>query len=122
MLTKLFSMYPLARHQNVEATLRIYNGELRDIPGLILSHALARVTKKQGSFLPTVAAIRAEAAQYVRSHMPRQQGEHAPGYNPNGDGAQPDPERFLTKETILLALPDSIRHSVALLMDGKKRA
>lgn len=108
MLTKLFSMYPLARHQNPEATLRIYEQELRDIPGLILSHALARITKKPGSFLPTVGAIRGEAVAYMRSRG-------LINHNPRAEG-----DEHVNIERAVAKLPEGLRTRIGLLVEGKK--
>ena len=113
---KLFSMYPLAGNQSPKLTAVAYMQELSDVPTIVLSHALHSLTRKQGSFLPTVAAIRAEAAMVVKRAQWPAQGQNAPGYNPNGDPlALPDPDRWLTRDRILEALPAGVRERVELI-------
>lgn len=112
-MTKLFSMYPLAGNQTPNLTMRSYLEELADIPALVLSHALHRLTHKNRAFLPSVGEIRAEAAIVIKRAQPSSQGAHAPGYNPHSDPQQtPDPDRWLSRERILAALPAGLREEV----------
>lgn len=73
MLLKLFSMYP--PRPDAEMTTAAYMEELRDVPSLVLSHALHRLVRKPGEFAPNVAAIRREAALYVREQHRRASGQ-----------------------------------------------
>lgn len=118
MITKLFSMYPLAGNQEPKLTMTAYMTALSDIPPLVLSHALHRITRKPGEFLPSVGAIRAEAVLWMKSQgiMP---------HNPNGDPDAPvvDIQRALTRKAVLEGLPAPLRTEVEAMyqINDRKR-
>lgn len=118
MITKLFSMYPLAGNQEPKLTMTAYMTALADIPPLVLSHALYRITRKPGSFLPSVGAIRAEAVLWMKANgiLP---------HNPNGDENAPvvDIQRALTRQSVLDALPAPLRAEVEAMyqINDRKR-
>lgn len=75
MLLKLFSMYP--PRPDAEMTAAAYMEELRDIPSLVISHALHRLVRRPGEFAPNVATIRRECALYLREQHRRASGQDA---------------------------------------------
>lgn len=115
-ITKLFSMYPLAGNQAPELTMSSYLEELQDVPALILSHALHRLTRKTKTFLPSVGEIRAEAGRVVAMANRAAKGQDPSGYNPREEPGQiEDCELWLTRDRILQALPAGVREQVAMI-------
>lgn len=74
MFGKLFTLYP-AQPDGVELRIRAYIDETKDIPPLVISHALKRLVRKPGEFAPGVAAIRRECALYLREQHRRASGQ-----------------------------------------------
>lgn len=116
MFTKLFSMYPLPAGENVELKMRAYLDETRDIPALVISHALRRLTRssarlarKEGQFAPLVPEIRAECARYLRERHRAANGlDPQSGLSWNdGELDEKHVERWLQRaqEPLPLALP-----------------
>ena len=100
MLLKLFSLYP--PRPDAEMTIAAYMEELRDLPSLLISHALHRLVRRKGEFAPNVATIRRECA-----HLVRERQRAANGLEPTGglDG-EIDAEKWLQRaQDPLPALP-----------------
>lgn len=117
MMTKLFSMFPLAGNQDPKLTMTAYITALSDVPPLALSHALHRITRRPGSFLPSVGAIRSEAVNWLKSQgMP---------HNAKADPDAPvvDIRSALSRESVLQALPAPLRAEVQAMyaINDRKR-
>jgi len=66
MLSKLCSMFTLAANEDAELKIAALREELRDVPSIVLSHALSRIVRRKVDFLPTLAEIRKECALFLR--------------------------------------------------------
>lgn len=106
MVTKLFSMYPVSRGQNLDLAIEGYVEVLRQLPWRWVSYAIAIVTEDPDvTFAPPVGRIRNETArQYLRAWRARK------GKDPDRDDlGHPielvDPDRWLRLAREAAGLP-----------------
>lgn len=114
MMAKLFALYP--GRSDPEMTMAAYLERTRDVPALALSHALHRLTRRPGTWVPDVGSIRQEAARWLRENYRRAQGrdphEHNPALDPGDEHL--DVERWLARGPEVLALAESAQTRLRL--------
>lgn len=97
MLAKLFLLHPTPlSQQDLVLKMAAYLDLTRDVPALILSHALFRVARRGGVFLPPVGDILREAARVTREMKRRAEGRDPTDFGPQGE-PELDVERWLAQ-------------------------
>jgi len=92
MFSKLFALYPAAQGEDVELKMSAYMEETRQIPALVLSHALKRlIGARANPYVPSCYEILRACAVVVREWKRKAEGRSVIEHNPRVDEA-PDQE------------------------------
>ncbi len=84
--TKLFSVYPLARSQNLEAAMTLHIEETSDIPVRWLKQAVSELVKDPSlTFVPPIGVIRDKALRAIRRARRASKGKAPDPWNAHGD-------------------------------------
>lgn len=103
MFSKLFALYPGG--PMLEGRMRAFIDETRDIPPLVISHALKRLIRAPREFAPSVGEIRREAGKLLREAKLRAEGRDPNEYNAWVDAPpELDHERWIKRAADVLPM------------------
>ncbi len=106
MVTKLFSMYPVSRNQNLDLAMEGYVEVLRSLPWRWVSVAIRALSEDPDlTFAPPVGKIRAETARQFRRAWRSQRGKDPDRDELGHPLALNDPDRWLLEARARAGLP-----------------